>query len=275
MDAANSALQALLDGATDTQIGDLRAAVDTAQANLTAAQAEHDNVVSGATATDIAIQQEEVHRAELQVEQADIALNDATLTSPFDGVVSALPAKIGQVLNPAIPAITILTPGQLIFELNVGETELPSVKVGQVGGLLFDALQSKPYTIQVFAIGLSPETQQGINIYTVKCKINGNLNDPNGPNPAPGMNGSASLITEQRPNVIAVPSAAVHSRGNEQVVDFIKDDGTLESRPVQTGLTDGDNVEITSGLQAGDKIALRTTTAGASAAQTPLPGGIQ
>ncbi len=275
LDAAQAALDDLLDGAKSTVTGSLAAAVDQAEANLTAAEAERDKVISGATSTEIAIQQEEVHRAELELEQADIALNDATLTSPFDGTVAALPAKVGQVLNPAIPAITILTPGQLIFELNVGETELPSIKVGQVGGLLFDAIQTKPYGIQVFAIGLSPEIEQGINIYKVKCKINGNLNDPNGPNPAPGMNGSAQLVTEQRPNVVAVPSAAVHSRGTEQVVDLIKPDGTLESRPVKTGLSDGDNIEITSGLEVGDKIALRTAAAAGTAVRTPLPGGIQ
>jgi HlyD family secretion protein len=273
--AAQAALDDLLGGAKNTVTGSLSAAVDQAEAGLAAAQAERDKVISGATSTEIAIQQEEVHRAELELQQADIALNDATLMSPFDGTVSALPVKLGQVLNPAIPAITILTPGQLIFELNVGETELPSIKVGQVGGLLFDAIQGKPYTIQIFAIGLSPDTEQGVIIYKVKCKINGNLNDPSGPNPAPGMNGSASIVTEQRPNVIAIPSAAVHSRGNEQVVDLIKDDGTIESRPVVTGLSDGDNIEVSSGLEVGDKVALRTAAASSGAKQTPLPGGIQ
>ncbi len=158
--------------------------------------------------------------------------------------------KLGQVLNPAIPAVTILTPGTLIFELNVGETELPSIKVGQVGGVMFDAIQGKVYPIEIFAVGLSPDTQQGVIIYKVKCKINGNVNDPSGPNPAPGMNGSASIVTEQRPNVVAVLSAVARSRGTEKIVEVITDGGAIETRPVTTGLSDGDNIEIVSGLSS-------------------------
>jgi len=276
LDASRAALQELIDGATDTIVANLSAAVDKAEADLRAAETARDEVEEGATSTEIAMQQEQVHGAELELQQANIALSDATLVSPFDGIVSALPVKLGAVLNPSIPAITILTPGVLIFELNVGETELPSIKVGQFGGVMFDAIQGKIFPIQIFAVGLSPETQQGVIIYKVKCKINGDVNDPVGPNPAPGMNGSASIITEQRADVVAVPSAVVHSRGGEKVVEVIGGDGKIEPRPVTTGLSDGDNIEIVSGLSVGETIAVRTAASSTTnGKKTPLPGGIQ
>jgi multidrug efflux pump subunit AcrA (membrane-fusion protein) len=161
----------------------------------------------------------------------------------------------------------------LIFELNVGETELPAIKTGQVGSVLFDAIPGKMFPIQVFAIGLSPETQQGVIIYKVKCKLLGELTDPR---PAPGMNGTAFVITEQRPNVVAIPSAFVRSRGGEKVVEVVGEGGKVEMRPVATGLSDGDNVEITSGLSVGDIVADRTQAIAREAAKsTPLPGGIR
>jgi len=276
LDASRAALQELIDGATDTDVSDLNAALSKAEADLRAAETARDELTEGATQTELAMQQEQVHRAELELQQANIALSDATLVSPFDGIVSALPVKLGQVLNPAIPAVTILTPGVLIFELNVGETELPAIRAGQVGGVMFDAIQGKIYPIQIFAVGLSPDTQQGVIIYKVKCKINGNVNDPAGPNPAPGMNGSASIITEQRAGVVAVPSAVVRSRGVEKIVEVITDGGAIETRPVTTGLSDGDNIEIVSGLSVGDRVAVRTTAASkTNGKKTPLPGGIQ
>ena len=272
--AARTALQELIDGATNTMVSDLSAAVDRAQADVQAAETARDELGNGATRTELAIQQEQVHRAELELQQADIALSDATLTSPFDGVVSSIPVKIGQVVNASIPAVTVLTPGTIIFELNIGETELPAIKVGQGGGVIFDAIQGKVYPISIFAVGLSPETQQGVIIYKVRAQILGDLGDPK---PAPGMNGSASIVTEQRANVVAVPSTVVRSRGGEKIVEVVVD-GKIEQRVVTTGLTDGDNVEIVSGLSVGDTIAMRTTSASATktASQSQaLPGGVR
>jgi len=56
----------------------------------------------------------------------------------------------------------------------------------------------------------------------------------------------------------------------------ITDGGAIETRPVTTGLSDGDNIEIVSGLSVGDRVAVRTTAASkTNGKKTPLPGGIQ
>ncbi len=270
VNASQAALQKLLDGASDTDIANLKAAVDKAQADVLAALIARDEVGRGATATELAMQQEQVHQAELALQRANLTLKDMTLTSPFDGIVSALPVKIGQVVNASIPAVTVLTPGQMVFELNVGETDLPSIRIGEQGTMTFDAIPTKVFPIEVTAVSLSPETNQGVIIYKVKCKINGDLNDPNGPNPAPGMNGSASLVTDTRPDVVAIPSALVRSRGVQKVVEVEVSKGKTEMRPVVTGLSDGDNIEITKGLSIGDILAVH-----AVATPTPATGDQQ
>jgi len=276
VDAGNAALQRLIDGPTDTQIADLQAAVDKAQEDVVAAQIAQAEVGQGATATELAMQQEEVHQAELAVERANLAVKDMTLTSPFDGVVSALPVKIGQVVNASVPAVTVLTPGQLTFDLNIGETDLPSVRLGEQGTMTFDAIPTKQYPIEVIAVSLSPETNQGVIIYKVKCRIDGNLNDPNGPNPAPGMNGSASLVTDTRPDVVAIPSALVRSRGVQKVVEVEVSKGKTQMMPVTTGLSDGDNIEITGGLKVGDILAVHSAaTPTPASADQQLPGHVQ
>jgi len=275
LDAARAALQELVDGPTAEDVANLSVAVEKVQADLAAAEAARDDAIAGATDTELAMQQEQVHAAELHLQQANIALSDATLVSPFDGVVSALPLKIGQVVNAALPAITILTPGTLIFQLNVSETELASIKVGQQGSVMFDALPGKTYGVQVFAIGLSPETNQGVLIYKVKCKILDDTNVPGAANPAPGMNGTANVTTQLYENVVAVPSAVVRARGGQQVVELYGADDKIEIRPVTTGVTDGANIQILQGLAVGDTLAVRASAAAKVGSGTPLPGGIQ
>ncbi len=275
--ASQAALQRVIDGASDTTVANLYAATDKARATLASAVSARDELRAGATNTETALQEQEVTQAELAVDKARDALDEATLRSPFDGVVSSLPVKVGQFVSSATPAATILTPGALLFELNIGETELPSIKVGQVGGLIFDAIQGKVYPIRVVAIGLSPEIQQGVIIYKVRTQIISGLDDPAGPRPAPGMNGSASIIADQKADVVAIASALIRRRGNEKVVEVIVD-GQIELRPVETGLSDGENIEITSGLNVGDVIAVHGTgQVGASPTKQAdeLPEGIR
>ena len=275
--AAQAARQKLLDGASGTTITNLRSTVTMAQVAVASAISARDELLAGATSTEIALQQQEVAQAGLAVNRARDALDDATLVSPFDGVVASLPVKVGQFATSVAPAVTILTPGALMFELSVGETELPDLRVGQTGGLVFDAIPGKAYPIRVVAIGLSPDTQQGVIIYKVKTQIMGGLGDPNGPQPAPGMNGSAAITTQLKADVVAVPSSVIRSRGTEKVVEVVVD-GRVELRPVVTGLSDGENIEIVSGLKAGDIIALRGAAQAASAtkqAGEELPGGIR
>ena len=276
--AAQAARQKLLDGASGTTITNLRSTVTMAQVAVASAISARDELLAGATDTEIALQEQEVRQAGLAVDKARDALDDATLVSPFDGVVASLPVKVSQSVSSAVPAVTILTPGAILFELNIGETELADLKVGQTGGLRFDAIPSKAYPIRVAAIGLSPDVQQGVIIYPVKCQITGGLDDESGPQPAPGMSGSASITTELKADIVAVPSSAVRIRGGKQVVELIVD-GEIELRPVETGLTDGDNVQIVSGLSVGETIALHGVVQGGEGSAgeegDELPEGIR
>ena len=274
--ASQAALQKLLDGATNTTIDDLNAAVSKAQADVVAATIAQNEVLAGAKPTDLAMQQEEVRQAQLMVDKANIALKDATLTSPFDGVVSLLPVKIGQIVSPAVPAVTVLVPGTLVLELNVGETELPSIRSGETGNVMFDALPGKAFPIQVYAVGLSPATEQGIIIYKVRCTITGDMSDASQPRPSPGMSGTATIVTQEKPNVVAVPSAAIRSSAGANVVELMDADGKVAMHPVQTGLSDGDNVEVVSGLSVGDKIGMRALATPTTASDTQeIPGHFQ
>jgi macrolide-specific efflux system membrane fusion protein len=88
------------------------------------------------------------------------------------------------------------------------------------------------------------------------------------------MNGSAILVTEQHQDVLVVPNRAIRRRGDQVVVDVMVG-GKVETRTIQTGLSDTDNTEVVSGLAEGDLLALPSTTA-AGQQKTPeaLPGGI-
>jgi HlyD family secretion protein len=246
---------------------------------LTAALAARSDLLAGADQEDIDLQTQQVTLAELAVEKARKAVDDATLTAPFDGTAAAIAIHVGDVITPNTPAITILTPSALRVKLTLGETDLPSVRVGQTGLIIFDAIQGVAYPLRITSIGLAPETQQGVVTYTALADLTRLEEGGEDVRPAPGMNGAAVVTTEEKANVLAAPNQAIRQRGNNTVVDVLVD-GKPETRVIRTGTSDTTNTEVTSGLQAGDLVILPGTARGTTEEPTPeggedLPGGIR
>jgi len=277
--AAQLAQEELLRGPTASDMANAQGAVDSAQASLAAAIAARDDLLAGADQEDIDLQVQQVKLAELAVEKARESVEDATLTAPFDGTAAAIAIHVGDVVTPNTPAITILAPNALRVKLTLGETDLPAVRVGQTGLIIFDAIQGVAYPLRITSIGLAPETQQGVVTYTALAELTRLNEGGEDIRPAPGMNGAAVVTTDEKANVLAVPGQAIRRRGNDQVVDVLVD-GKPETRVIRTGSTDATNTEVTSGLQAGDLVILPGAARTTAEEPTPeggedLPGGIR
>jgi HlyD family secretion protein len=273
--AAQLQLEDLREGATDSAIAAAQGAVDTAGANLVAATAARDDLLAGASQEDIDLQAQQVRVAEVAVEQARHNLEDATLVAPFDGTVAAIAISVGDLVTSATPAMTLLTPNALEIELTLGETDLPSVKVGQQGVIIFDAIQEQAYQLTVTEVGLAPTMEQGVVTYVATAQLT-NF-DPNADvRPAPGMSGSAVIATQEKAGVLAVPNRAIKRQGEDQIVQVVID-GKLETRTVRTGITDGEKTEILSGLKAGERVVVPGGTAAeeTTGQGEELPGGIR
>ena len=274
LQAAEAQLQEVQEGPDLADIQATEDAVRSAEANLNAAIAKRDELLRGADPDDVDLQVQQVRLAEIAVSEAQRALDEATLKAPYDGSVSAVDIQVGDLVSSQLPAITLLTPGALKLTLAVGETDLPSLRVGMVGIVNFDALQGHPFPVVITRIGLGPKVQQGVVTYAVECALSG-LGEGPADRPVPGMNGTAIIVTEQHQDVVVVPNRAIRRRGDQVVVDVMVN-GKVETRTVTTGLSDTENTEVLSGLAEGDLLALPSTT-GASATKTPevLPEGIK
>ncbi|MHB8376430.1 MAG: efflux RND transporter periplasmic adaptor subunit [Dehalococcoidia bacterium] len=86
--------------------------------------------------------------------------------------------------------------------------------------------------------------------------------------PMPGMSASAVIQVNQASNVLIVPDTALKRQGRETVAQVQQADGTIKTVAVQTGLSDGTNTEITSGLSEGDKVVIPSLSAAVSGTTT-------
>jgi len=87
-----------------------------------------------------------------------------------------------------------------------------------------------------------------------------------------GLTVTVSIVVEERNDVLMVPNRAITYQGREAYVQVVSPDGTIEARLIQTGISDSQNTEVTSGLSEGEQVVIPQTTT-TTPSTTSQPGG--
>src|SRR5262249_18543282 len=204
---------------------------------------------------------------------AQYNLDNATLIAPFDGIVNQIGLNPGELSNTGSSAgsgaITIVEPSELRVDVNVGESDIGGVELGQQGQLSIDAWPGRTIRGRVAAVAPQSTTQQGVTSYAVSISL-----DPGQSGVRPGMSATANIIYASKADALLVPNRALRRQGRDQVVDVLTADGTVAARVVRRGISNDQTSEITDGLAEGDQVVIPTTQTRAPAnAQFGGPGG--
>ena len=238
-----------------------------------------------------ALQRIRQERATLDSAQYD--LEQVTITSPIDGVVTRRNIEAGETVvigtmnNPGTVLMTIADFSILEAHVEVDETDIPSVQLGQTATISIDALPDDTYPGLVTEIGNSPiqggelGSDQATN-FEVVITLDGDV-----PSVRPGFTATADIQTATRADVVAVPIQSTTVRAvtlgpGGQVIRATAEDtvgaasaaeaaepatteeleGVLLVRdervwftPVRTGIAGDRYFEVLSGLADGDVVA--------------------
>ena len=298
LESAEAQRQKVLAGPTEAELQEARGAVASAEANLQSArqkleearagarasevQAAQANVASAAAtlasktsprASDLALAEEEVRRAELAVRQAELTLDGAVLKAPFDGVVAAVEVSEGESVGANAAAITLVDPRAVQIAATVDESDVARLSPGQPVQVVVDALGGQTLQGRVAAVSPLGASQQGVTTYGVTVEL-----EPGDVRLPAGMNVTLTVIVDRKDDVLLVPSRAVRRQGQQQMV-LLMVNGKPELRPVRTGLSNDQFVEIVEGVQEGDVLAIPATSGDARAAAfgastVMVPGGV-
>ncbi len=161
--------------ALDNAGGNARLAVsniDSANAGLASAQARLASLSDPSVkASSIAAAEQAVKQAQQALADAQDTLTNTVLRAPFDGQVAAVALTVGDQVTAATAAATIINPDNVRVDLAVQESDLPTIKPGQLALVTFAALPGSTYVAKVISIGSSPTTTQGIVTYVVQARI--------------------------------------------------------------------------------------------------------
>jgi RND family efflux transporter MFP subunit len=250
--------------------GPTQADLESARSGIAAAQATLSARSGNAKPSDLALQKEAVHTAELSVQQAQIDLDNNTLVAPFDGVVAVVNGNPGETAPSGTTGfITLVDPNAIRVDVTVDETDVAKVAVGKVATLTFDALPGRPFRGQVISVAPSGTLSQGVVTYPVSI----NIDSRNQVLPG-GLTASATITIDEKNDVLVVPLRAVRRVARDQLVEVVGAEGKTAPRPVKTGVQNDQFVEITDGLQEGDQIMIPSTvTRAPSGPGVPGVGG--
>lgn len=168
-------------------------------------------------------------------------------------------------------AFTIKTDSKMELKAEIDELDILSLAAGQKAGITLDALPDQTFEGIITKISDAGTVSAGVTTYEVTLSVTEDLSMK------VGMNASATIIIEKRENIVKIPLEALQESGKEQFVYIGSAAGETslgEKRTVTTGISDGEFVEITKGLAAGEKINyIYTSGTETSAAASPFGGG--
>ncbi len=257
-------------------VGVAKATLDTAEAALANALLEHDRAknlfdkgalprqrLDGAeTAHRSAVAQRDLATANLA--QANAALRrarevqrNATITSPVTGFVVERNYDAGAMPGD-LPIVVVADLRQMKLEAGVSELEAGRLRQGMKARVAVQAKPGETFAGQLVAI--APEVDERNRHFKIEVRV------PNDTRMLlSGMYATARIIEATSVNAVLVPKEALTTKDGKRVVQRVTGD-TVTAVAVVEGLSDGQRVQITSGLNAGDLVladARRPLAAGA------------
>lgn len=194
------------------------AALNRAENSLTIKQ-------KGGTQYEVSIQ-----RADLTNAQAFVA--KTLITAPFDGVITKVDVKEGEISSPNTPVIGLLNDGEYQIETYVSENDVAKLKVEQATKISLDAY-GRDVFFEGMIISVDPAETIKDGVSTYRTKIQFTQKDERVKS---GMTANIDIETDRRPGVITIPQAAIFLEKGIKKVYVLTDEACMKNNTCQTNL---------------------------------------
>jgi multidrug efflux pump subunit AcrA (membrane-fusion protein) len=223
-----------------------------ARNNYEIAQQHLNSLLKTSKAQELRSAQGQLAAAKGKYQGAAAQLSYSEIRSPISGVVTDRPLYPGEMATAGTPLVTVMDLSHVIAKAHIPQAEAALLKVGDTANVSAPGLEDPiPGKVSVVSPALDP------NSTTVEVWV-----DARNPHQElkPGTSVSISMLAQTIPDALTVPAAAVLTEpdGTTSVM-VIGDDSRAHQRDVKTGVRQENQIQIVSGLKAGERVV----TAGA------------
>lgn len=179
-------------------------------------------------------------RARVNFDLSQKNLTDFRINSAIDGKIYSILKEEGELITPQMPLAVLGASGQFYIELDISETDINKIRIGQIVLLTLDSYRDKVFQAKVS--GIAPFMNDRTRNFTVEALF---LEKPE--QLFPNLTVEANILIQTKKNALTIPADYLTPEGEVWV-------GKKEKRKVKTGLKDNEKVEILEGLSKGEKI---------------------
>ena len=193
------------------------------------------------------------------VSKSNASASSTLIRSTISGVILDIPVKVGNsvilsnTFNDGTTIATVANMNDLIFRGNIDETEVGQLVNGMNMKITIGALQDLKFDASLEYISPKAVESNGANQFEIKAAVK--LSE--GSKIRSGYSANAEIVLARADKVLSIPESAIEFSGDSTFVYVIKVDGkdkTYDRTYVETGLSDGVNIEIKKGITAKDKV---------------------
>ena len=188
-----------------------------------------------------------VANANAQLALARKSLSYANIPAPIDGYVTERTADLGEYVSPQQKVVTIVRTNPLRIRIDIPEQAIREVRVGQSVSISTSAWPDRNFSGRVARI--APNVSATSRTLTVEAEVENSSGALK-----PGQFATVRILQERSEPAVLVPARALVTEAGVSRAFVIKD-GRVEQRVVQTGQTEGDLIEIKSGVAADEQVA--------------------
>ncbi|MDO8422178.1 MAG: efflux RND transporter periplasmic adaptor subunit [Parvibaculum sp.] len=236
--------------------GSLKAHQMQAQARVTLTRANFDRAQrlrKQGSGTERALDEalNDLRSAEADLAAANADFDKANIVAPFAGLIGLRQVSLGQYLKAGDPIATLADVDHLRIDFRVSETYLTEISKDQIVSVTFDALPGETFQGAITAIDpVIDVSGRAISVRAALTNESGKLR--------PGIFGRVNIVTATRHSVVLPESALVPQKTGEKAVFVVVDKGEAglhaELRPIEIGERLAGEIEVRSGVNAGERI---------------------
>ena len=246
---------------SDQEYEDAKGRLERARASLEDAKTRLEYAKTSAAPEDIKVAEAELKRAALELEVAKVDLENCVVRSEVEGKVLSIELQKGDMVVPAVggrEGNVILIVGDttgIIVKAQIGEDLIGVLKEDMPVSFELSFIKDRRVKGKITRIShFGKPNENGVVMFDMEMELTEDIGEPRF-----GSTAKGELIVGKAENVLTIPVVAVTTREGKKVVKKVIGRNQTEQVEVETGISDGVDVEIKSGLKEGDKVVAELT----------------